>query len=75
MRDRLKAEQANILNKQTMRKNELYTELQRNIFSIEAMVVDAKARKPALWRRLKTTQKRMKKLRDWRFVITPARTA
>src|SRR5262245_33278066 len=69
VRNRIQTEQANILNKQTMRQNDLHTELQRNIFSIEAMVVDAKARKPAMWRRLKTTQKRMKKLRDWRFVI------
>jgi uncharacterized protein involved in exopolysaccharide biosynthesis len=66
---RLKSEASNILNKQTMRKNELHTELERNIYSIEAMLVDAKARKPALWRRLKLTQKRLKKLRDWRFVI------
>jgi len=69
VREHLKTEQANVLNKQTMRQNDLHTELKRNIFSIEAMVVDAKARKPAMWRRLKTTQKRLKKLRDWRFVI------
>ena len=62
-------EQERLLAKQTMRQNELHTELQRNIFSIDALLVDAQAREPALRRRLKITQKRLRHLRDERFAI------
>jgi len=62
-------EQDRLLAKQTVRKNELHTELQRNIFSIDALLVDSLAREPALRRRLKITQKRMRHLRDERFAI------
>lgn len=69
VRGRLKAEQDRILGKQTVRTNDLYVELQRNLFSLEQLLSDAKAREPAMRRRLKTTQKRLRKLRDRRFVI------
>jgi uncharacterized protein involved in exopolysaccharide biosynthesis len=62
-------EQERLLSKQTATTNELHTELQRNIFSIEALLEDAKARRPALERRLKATQKRLRRLRDERFAI------
>jgi len=70
VRKELAKEQDRILAKQTVRTNELHTELQRNVFSIEAMLADAKARRPALQRRLKTTQKRLRRLRDLRFTIS-----
>ena len=66
---RSRGEQERILGKQTVRKNELHTELQRNVFTIEALLADAQAREPALQRRLKTTQKRLRRLRDERFTI------
>jgi succinoglycan biosynthesis transport protein ExoP len=69
VRRELAKEADRILAKQTVRTNELHTELQRNVFSIEAMLTDAKARRPALQRRLKTTQKRLRRLRDLRFTI------
>jgi succinoglycan biosynthesis transport protein ExoP len=69
VRRELAKEEDRILAKQTVRTNELHTELQRNVFSIEAMLADAKARRPALQRRLKTTQKRLRRLRDLRFTI------
>jgi uncharacterized protein involved in exopolysaccharide biosynthesis len=69
VRGRLKAEQDRILGKQTVRTNDLYVELQRNLFSLEQLLSDAKAREPAMRRRLKNTQKRLRKLRDRRFVI------
>jgi uncharacterized protein involved in exopolysaccharide biosynthesis len=69
VRRELAKEEDRILAKQTVRTNELHTELQRNVFSIEAMLTDAKARRPALQRRLKTTQKRLRRLRDLRFTI------
>jgi uncharacterized protein involved in exopolysaccharide biosynthesis len=69
VRGRLRAEQDRILGKQTVRTNDLYVELQRNLFSLEQLFSDAKAREPAMRRRLKNTQKRLRKLRDRRFVI------
>jgi uncharacterized protein involved in exopolysaccharide biosynthesis len=69
VRRELAKEEDRILAKQTVRTNELHTELQRNVFSIEAMLADAKARRPALQRRLKTTQKRLRRLRDLRSTI------
>jgi uncharacterized protein involved in exopolysaccharide biosynthesis len=62
-------EQDRILAKQTVRRNELHVELQRNLLSLETLLTDAKARKPAMQRRLKTTQKRLRRLRDLRFTI------
>jgi uncharacterized protein involved in exopolysaccharide biosynthesis len=69
VKGRLKAEQDRILGKQTVRSNDLYVELQRNLFSLEQLLSDARAREPAMRRRLKSTQKRLRKLRDRRFVI------
>src|SRR5262249_30243874 len=69
VRRKIAAENERLLAKQTVRTSELHTELQRNQFSLEALLVDAKARKPALLRRLKTTQKRLRRLRDLRFTI------
>jgi uncharacterized protein involved in exopolysaccharide biosynthesis len=58
-----------LLSRQTARTTELHTELQRNLFSIDALLEDAKARKPGLERRLKLTQKKLRRLRDQRFAI------
>jgi succinoglycan biosynthesis transport protein ExoP len=69
VRKDMRTEQDRILAKQTVRKNELHTELQRNVYSLEALLADAKARRPALQRRLKMTQKRLRRLRDLRFAI------
>jgi succinoglycan biosynthesis transport protein ExoP len=69
VRREIAREQERILAKQTVRTNELHTELQRNVFSLEALLADAKARKPALQRRLKITQKRLRRLRDMRFTV------
>ncbi len=69
VRQELAREQDSVLSKQTVRKNELHTELQRNVFALEALQADAKARKPVMQRRLKTTQKKMRRWRDQRFTI------
>ncbi len=69
VRKEIAQEQERILAKQTVRTNELHTELQRNVFSLEALLADAKARKPGLQRRLKITQKRLRRLRDMRFTV------
>jgi len=69
IRGRVTREQDRVLGKQTMRHNDLHTELQRNVFSLESLLSDAKAREPSLRRRLANTEKRLRHLRDRRFVI------
>jgi succinoglycan biosynthesis transport protein ExoP len=69
VRRELASEQERILGKQTVRKNELHGELQRNVFSLEALLTDAKARRPALQRRLRMTQKRLRRLHEQRFAL------
>lgn len=69
LKSRIRGEQNNILGKETVRTNELHTELQRNLMALETLYADAKAREPAMRRRLALTQKRLHKLRDRRFVI------
>ena len=67
---RLKGEQDKLLSKQTMRSSLLNMDLKRGVFSIQALLADAEARKPGLWRRLKATQKRLKTLRQLSFQVT-----
>jgi succinoglycan biosynthesis transport protein ExoP len=70
----MQKQQDRILARQTVRKNDLHTELQRTVFSLEALIADAKARRPGLQRRLKMTQKRLRRLRDLRFTIANLQT-
>jgi len=67
---RLKGEQDQLLSKQTMRSSLLNMDLKRGVFSIQALLADAEARKPGLLRRLKATQKRLKTLRQLSFQVT-----
>jgi len=69
VRGRLKAEQEKLLRKQTMRTSLLNMDLKRGVFSMQALLADAEARKPDLWRRLKGTQKRLKVLRQLSFQV------
>ena len=69
IRSRMTREQGRVLGTQTMRHNELHTELQRVAFSLESLLSDARAREPVLRRRLANTQKRLRHVRDRRFVI------
>jgi polysaccharide biosynthesis transport protein len=66
---RMRGEEEKLLSKQTMRTSLLNMDLKRGVFSMEALLADAEARKPDLWRRLKTTQKRLKTLRQLSFQV------
>jgi uncharacterized protein involved in exopolysaccharide biosynthesis len=66
---RLKSEQERVLAKDLYRQNELHTELQRNLFSLETLLADATAREQPMRRRLEQAKERLRKLRDVRFVI------
>ena len=66
---RLKAEQIRILNKQTMRRNDLYEELQRNLLSLQALYADVVAREPALADRLDVSRARLAELRNKKFTV------
>jgi uncharacterized protein involved in exopolysaccharide biosynthesis len=70
IKGRLSSEQDKMLSKTTMRTSLLNMDLKRSIFSIEALLADARARKPDLWRRLKGTQKRLKTLRQLSFQVS-----
>jgi uncharacterized protein involved in exopolysaccharide biosynthesis len=69
IRSRLQQEQDRVLGKETLRYNDLHYELQRNVFSLETLLSDARAREPAFRRRLESTRKRLENLRDRKFHI------
>jgi tyrosine-protein kinase Etk/Wzc len=66
---RIKAEKERILNKQTLRRNDLYAELQRNQLSLQSLLADAQAREPSLASRLEASKLRLTDLRDKQFAI------
>ncbi len=66
---RLKAEQVRILNKQTMRRNDLYAELQRNLLSLQTLIADSLAREPSMVDRLEVSRVRLDDLRNKRFTV------
>jgi protein tyrosine kinase modulator len=69
MRARIKQEQERILNKEVVRENEIYDELERNRLSLETLLADANSREPVLASRLDEARARLKELRDKRFTI------
>ena len=70
IKNRLKTEHDQLLSKQTMRTSLLNMDLKRGVFSMQALLSDAEARKPDLWRRFKGTKKRLKVLRQLSFQVT-----
>jgi uncharacterized protein involved in exopolysaccharide biosynthesis len=69
LKGRAKAEQERVLNKQTVRHNDLYAELLRNRMSLQTLLADAMAREPALADRLETSRTRLGDLRNERFAL------
>jgi uncharacterized protein involved in exopolysaccharide biosynthesis len=69
LKGRAKAEQERVLNKQTVRHNDLYAELVRNRMSLQTLLADATAREPALADRLETSRTRLADLRNTRFAL------
>jgi uncharacterized protein involved in exopolysaccharide biosynthesis len=69
LRNRLREEQERVLNKATVGRNELYGDLQRNVFTLEVNLADLQAREPGLVSRLESTRKHLHELRDKRFNV------
>ncbi len=69
LRARMAQEQGRVLGKQTLRHNDLHSELQRTLYSLQSLLSDVRAREPALRARLAASRKRLRRLRDRRFVI------
>ena len=69
LKGRAKGEQGQVLNKQTVRHNDLYAELTRNRMSLQTLLADATAREPALADRLEVSLARLADLRDERFEL------
>jgi polysaccharide biosynthesis transport protein len=69
LKKRTEAEPDRILNKETIRQNELYPELERNRMSLQALLADAQAREPSLASRLDTSKQRLVELRDKQFAV------
>lgn len=70
LKTRTHAEQDRILNKQTVRHNELYAELERNRLSLQSLLADAQAREPSLAARLESSKQRLGDLRDKQFAVS-----
>jgi uncharacterized protein involved in exopolysaccharide biosynthesis len=66
---RMAPEQERVLHGETIRHNELRSELQRNAFTLEVLAADLRAREPGLQRRLRESRRRLRSLRDKRFTI------
>jgi uncharacterized protein involved in exopolysaccharide biosynthesis len=66
---RIAEESGKILNKQTVRHSELYDELLRISYAHEVTLADLRAREPGIGERLKSASKRLRELRDQRFIV------
>src|SRR5262249_61151803 len=69
IRAQVHQQEARILNKQTLQENEAYRDIERTANTHEVALADLRAREPGLTQRLDETQKRLRDLRDRRFVI------
>jgi uncharacterized protein involved in exopolysaccharide biosynthesis len=69
LKSRAASEKDRILNKETIRANELYAELQRNRMSLQTLLADTQAREPALASRLEASRQRLMDLRDKQFSV------
>jgi len=69
LKSRTASEQERILNKQTVRHNELYVELERNRMSLQTLLADTQAREPSLASRLDASRSRLQDLRDKQFAV------
>jgi len=69
IRARIREEKDRILNKQTLQRNDLHRELERNADTLQVLLADLRSRTEPLQQRLDQTRKRLEELRDKRFVI------
>jgi uncharacterized protein involved in exopolysaccharide biosynthesis len=66
---RIKDEQDRLLTDESFRLNELHDDLQKNVYTLQALLSDLHAREPGIRERLKASRKRLRDLRDKRFTI------
>jgi uncharacterized protein involved in exopolysaccharide biosynthesis len=69
LKTRAGSERDRILNKQTIRQNELYGELQRNRMSLQTLLADSQSREPSLAARFESSRQRLNELRDKQFAV------
>jgi uncharacterized protein involved in exopolysaccharide biosynthesis len=66
---RLKEEQERLLTDESIRLNQMHDDLQKNVYTLQALMTDLHAREPGIRSRLKASRKRLRELRDKRFTI------
>jgi uncharacterized protein involved in exopolysaccharide biosynthesis len=74
IRQNMQREQDRVLSNQTMRMNELRSDMQRNVYAVEVLLTALRAREPGIKARLAVTKKRLRELRDKRFTVTNLKT-
>ncbi len=68
-RDLMKHETDRVMSAQTIRRNDLYSELMRHIYTLEVHLDDLKVREPAMALRVEDQKRRVAGLRDAKFRI------
>jgi polysaccharide biosynthesis transport protein len=69
IKHRIGQEQGRVLSKQTLQRNELHRELERNQKTLQVLIADLTERIDPLRERLESSRQRLHELRDKRFVI------
>jgi uncharacterized protein involved in exopolysaccharide biosynthesis len=70
IKSRMREEQDRLLTDESFRYNQLRNDLQKNLYTLQALSSDLRAREPGVRGRLKASRKRLRELRDKRFVIS-----
>jgi len=69
LKDRMRTEKERVPATSSLRHNDLWEQLQKNGLTLEVLIADLHARYPGLRRRLGESRKRLRDLRDKRFII------
>jgi uncharacterized protein involved in exopolysaccharide biosynthesis len=70
LRAQMRSEQERILGTQTVRRNDVYSDLERIRNTLEFQLADLREREPGLAGRARATKRRLNQLRDFSFTIT-----
>lgn len=69
LKKQMQRESERVLSAQTVRRNDVYSDLERNRNTIEVQLADAREREPGLEARVRATKRRLQSLRDIRFTV------
>jgi uncharacterized protein involved in exopolysaccharide biosynthesis len=69
LRSNMRRQDGQILGKHTVRRNDLFMELERRKSSLVTALADARAREPGRVTAVETSQRRLAELRDHRYVV------